>query len=210
MSADRHLVIFVKAPRLGRVKRRLAADIGAVAALMFYRRTAGKVVRRLSRDTRWRTWLAVTPDSAIQGGSWPAGGTRIPQGVGDLGQRMFRPMRRLPPGPVVIVGTDIPELDSRHIAAAFAALGRHDAVFGPAPDGGYWLVGLARRARRRDVFRQVRWSTRHALADTLANLPSTWSVKFLTPLEDVDDGVSFLRWRQRAREAAALARGAMA
>ena len=211
MTGNRHLVIFIKAPRLGRVKRRLAADIGTVAAWTFYRRTVGAVVRRLSRDPRWRTWLAVTPDAAAaQGGVWPSGGTRIPQGTGDLGQRMFRPMRRLPPGPVVIVGTDIPELDNRHIAAAFTALGRHDAVFGPAPDGGYWLVGLAPRVRRREVFRRVRWSTEHALADTLASLPSTWSVKLLTPLEDVDDGASFLRWRQRARDAAALTRGALA
>ena len=68
----------------------------------------------------------------------------------------------------VLVGSDIPGLGPADIAAAFHALGRADAVFGPAEDGGYWLVGLGPRRPERP-FAAVRWSTRHALADTLAN-----------------------------------------
>src|SRR3546814_16124850 len=83
---------------------------------------------------------------------------------------MDRVMRVLPPGPAVIIGTDIPDIRPRHAAAAFRALGRHDAVFGPAADGGYWLVGLRRRPTIPRAFDGVRWSTEHALADTRANL----------------------------------------
>ena len=120
-----HLVIFARAPRRGAVKRRLAADIGAGAALAFYRQTLFDVTRRLGGDRRWRTWLAATPDtSAARPGLWPPvpGVRLIRQGGGDLGERMARPLRTLPPGPAIIVGTDIPDIAPDHIAAGFAAL----------------------------------------------------------------------------------------
>ncbi len=191
-----HLVVFAKAPRLGTVKSRLAADIGTVAAWTFYRRTLAAVLRRLAGTATWHCWLAATPDrAAAKPGLWPRGWTVIPQGPGDLGTRMGRVMHDLPPGPVVIVGTDIPEIRPDHILRAFVALGRHDAVFGPAGDGGYWLVGLRRHPRVPDVFRNVRWSTEHALADTLANLGPGQTTAMLEELEDVDDGESYGRWR---------------
>jgi glycosyltransferase A (GT-A) superfamily protein (DUF2064 family) len=99
-------------------------------------------------------------------------------------QRIFD---RLPPGPALIVGTDVPGITPSHIAHAFHLLGRHDAVFGPAADGGYWLVGLKRRPRVLRIFAGVRWSSPHALADTLANLRGRWSVAFIATLNDVDD-----------------------
>lgn len=194
MAARNHLVIFVKEPKLGQVKTRLARDIGAVTATHFYRRTMGRIVRRLARDPRWRTWLAIAPDKAVFARRlWPAGPDRLKQGPGDLGQRMGRAFRALPPGPAVIVGSDIPDLQPRHIARAFRALGSADAVFGPAGDGGYWLVGLRRRPRIRDLFADVRWSSAHALGDTLRNLAGA-SVAFLETLDDVDDGATFRRW----------------
>ncbi|HEY0837706.1 MAG TPA: DUF2064 domain-containing protein, partial [Azospirillum sp.] len=118
---------------------------------------------------------------------------------GDLGARMVRPLRALPPGPVVVVGSDIPDLDAPHVARAFRALGRHAFVFGPAGDGGYWLVG-ARRSRRvpAGLFRDVRWSTEHALADTLAGLTPGSSIGFVDVLDDVDDAAAYKRWRERA------------
>ena len=198
-----HLVIFARAPRRGAVKRRLAADIGAGLALAFYRQTLRDVTRRLGVDPRWCTWLAVTPDTdAMRSGLWPAvpGVRLIPQGGGDLGARMARPMAALPPGPVMIVGTDIPDITRGHIANGFAALGNHDFVFGPAADGGYWLVGARRRPTvPAGLFRDVRWSTEHALADTLAGLPRRARVAMLGELDDVDDGAAWLAWRKRAR-----------
>jgi rSAM/selenodomain-associated transferase 1 len=187
------LVVFAKAPRMGFVKRRLARDLGWVAATAFCRRTTAEVLRRLGSDPRWRCLLAVTPDRDSQARFWPGRFGRLKQGPGDLGARMERPMRRLPKGPVVIVGTDIPDLDRRHVAAAFKGLGSHDAVLGPAGDGGYWLVGLRRRPMVPPLFRRVRWSSEHALADTLAGLPEGFRVSFLETLEDVDDGASWSR-----------------
>ena len=201
MNMRNHLVIFVKTPRLGKIKTRLARDIGAVAAAAFYRRTLDDVLRRLARDPRWQCWLAVTPDrDARDARLWPAGCSRIPQGTGALGRRMARPMRSLSPGPVVIIGSDIPDITPGHIARAFRALGDHDAAFGPGADGGYWLVGLRRRPRAPDPFTAVRWSTEHALSDTLANLDGGTRVAMLEILEDIDDGQALVRWRAGRRE----------
>jgi rSAM/selenodomain-associated transferase 1 len=199
VSPQRHLVIFAKAPRLGAVKRRLAAGIGPVAALRFYRDNTARLLRRLSRDTRWRCWIALTPDRAVAGPRfWHVESTRIAQGGGDLGRRMARPFAHLPPGPVVIVGSDIPAIMPAHIMAGFRVLGQTDIVFGPATDGGYWLFGSRRRPLPRGALAGIRWSTEHALADTLASLPRRLRVGLVMTLEDVDDRASFERWRASA------------
>jgi rSAM/selenodomain-associated transferase 1 len=199
MALAQHLVIMVKAPQLGAVKSRLGREIGAAAALSFYRATTAALLKRLGGDPRWRCWLAVTPDRFAKGRAfWPRRLARLPQGRGDLGQRMARPLRRLPPGPVVIVGSDIPSLSAAHVARAFAALGHHDLVFGPAEDGGYWLVGARRRPPPPpDLFRAVRWSSAHALADTLANLGPRFRVALVDTLSDVDTAADYARWRQK-------------
>ncbi len=190
---SRHLVVFARLPRLGTGKRRLAADIGAVEALRFQRETLASTIRKLGKDPRWRTWLAVTPQ---RGGPWPWRLPIIIQPHGDLGRRMTLIARSLPTGPVLIVGSDIPSITPGHIATAFQALGHHDAVFGPAEDGGFWLVGLKRRPRFIAPFDNVRWSTPHALADTLSNLMGK-RIALLETLPDIDDGAAMDRYHRR-------------
>jgi glycosyltransferase A (GT-A) superfamily protein (DUF2064 family) len=98
----------------------------------------------------------------------------------------------------VIVGSDIPDIEVDDIVAAFRALGNNDLVFGPAADGGYWLVGARRRpVVPRNLFTRVRWSSKHALADTLANVPATCRVAMLDEHSDIDDGAAWRRWRIR-------------
>lgn len=179
------LVIMVKEPRAGQVKTRLGRDIGMTGAAWWFRHQVAALMRRTG-DPRWQTVLAVAPDRGGMMHPWPAHLARIPQGWGDLGARMGRLMRGLPPGPVCIIGADIPGISRAHIARAFRALGRKDAVFGPAPDGGYWLVGLKRTGRiPPGLFRDVRWSTEYALSDTLAGLSGA-RIAFVDELQDVD------------------------
>jgi hypothetical protein len=179
MKRDR-LIVFARAPRLGAVKRRLARGIGAMAALRFYRRQLAATLREAARPGPWRAAIAATPDRARA--RWPRRLEVRPQGGGDLGARMARAMR--PYRRVVVVGSDIPGLRAADFRAAFRALGRADAVFGPAEDGGYWLVGLGPRRPARP-FAGVRWSSEHTLADTLANFRGR-RVATLRVLRDVD------------------------
>jgi hypothetical protein len=174
--------VFARAPRLGTVKRRLAAGIGAVAALRFHRTTLAATLRRLARDRRFRTVLAITPD--FSRGPWRCRLPIVAQGSGDLGARMQRAVRRHPRGRVAIVGADIPGLRADDVATAFRRLRAGQACFGPAEDGGYWLVALGPR-RPAQPFVRVRWSGPHALADTLAHFRHH-SVALLRMLRDVD------------------------
>ncbi len=186
---QRTLVIFLKEPRPGRVKTRLGRDIGMVEAAWWFRHQAARLIRRLRRDRRWRTVLAVSPGrEGLASRVWPAHLPRWPQGPGDLGDRMGRALRAMPPGPVIIIGADIPGLTTRHVAEGFRLLGRHDAVLGPAPDGGYWMIGLRRggRAVPAGLFRGVRWSSPDALADTVASL-APLDVGFAATLRDIDE-----------------------
>ena len=186
------LIIMVKEPRLGRVKTRLGREIGAVAATAFYRCVTANLVRRLARDRHWRTVLAVAPDSAMASPFWPGDIERGPQGQGDIGQRMARQLSRDRSGPAVLVGSDISGLRASHIAEAFDLLRRNQLVFGPAEDGGFWLVGVNPRVAIAKLFDGVRWSGPHALADTLKNA-SGLRIGLAATLADVDDAASYRR-----------------
>jgi rSAM/selenodomain-associated transferase 1 len=194
----RHLVLFVRAPSLGGGKRRLAREIGDVATVRFERLMIALLLRRLGQDKRWKLRIAVTPDKARHHARhWRGGVPAFGQGGGDLGVRMRRALAACPPGPVVLVGGDIPALTARHVAAAFRLLGRHDLVFGPAEDGGFWLAGARHPRHLPPLFEQVLWSGPYALADTLAGLPQRTRVGFAERLADVDDGEAYRRLAPR-------------
>ena len=174
----------LKEPRPGRVKTRLARDLGRVEAARWFRHRALRLIRDL-RDPRWMLWLAVAPDAeGLASRVWPSDLPRVPQGAGDLGDRMGRILRSLPPGPACVVGADIPGVTRARVWEAFRALGDAPSVLGPAPDGGYWLVGLRRTRVPAGLFEGVRWSTWQAMADTEATLEGP--VAKVARLRDVD------------------------
>jgi rSAM/selenodomain-associated transferase 1 len=189
-----------KGPVAGRVKRRLAREIGSTAAIGFYRTCLSHTLMRLCCDRRWRSYVAISPDTDARSRLWrrlnPSRASCLEQGGGDLGARMQRLFCAMPPGPVIIVGSDIPAISAGEIASAFRLLGKADAVFGPAADGGFWLVGLKRTPLVLSPFGSVRWSSAKALADTLANLKGT-KVALAATLDDVDGAGDYRRHRPR-------------
>ncbi|MEM9617423.1 MAG: TIGR04282 family arsenosugar biosynthesis glycosyltransferase [Pseudomonadota bacterium] len=181
------VIIFVKAPQAGRVKTRLGADVGMGRAAALFRIMTERTISEAMKGP-WRTLLAVDPPRAVAGFEtlWPSQLARTPQARGDLGARMRHAFDIAPTGPVAIIGADAPGMRVRHLREAFAALKGADAVFGPAEDGGYWLIGLSRRRVAPGLFNGVRWSTRHALADTVESLPSQFRIQYLERLRDID------------------------
>lgn len=194
-----------KQPVMGSVKTRLARQVGAVAAVRFYRNATRTVVARLGADPRWRTMLAIAPDAGVHARVWPRGIGRIGQGRGDLGARMQRLLETPHADRLVVIGTDIPAIQPAYVARAFRLLGNHDAVFGPADDGGYWLVGLKRCRRVLRPFAGVRWSSSETLADTLGNLRAA-RVALAAPLGDVDTAADLARLDWLAARVVAPAR----
>jgi len=185
VAGCRWLVIMAKSPEAGRVKTRLGREVGSVTATGFYRAASQAVIRRLSRDSRWQTVVSIAPDVDICRPYWPSPVWRMRQGAGDLGVRMQRIMAQLPPGPVVLMGTDIPAVRPAHIWQAFQLLGDADVVFAPAEDGGFWLAGQRRVPRVIDAFRDAEWSTPQTLAGIRSNL-SRFVIADAPTLSDVD------------------------
>lgn len=198
MNADnRHLIVFARRPRLKRGKRRLAREIGDLEAWRFQRWALERLARTLSKDPRWRLWQALTPD--IPAPRRPP--RELPQGEGDLGRRLATAIAQAPAGDIVIIGSDTPHISARDIARAFKLLGNVEVVLGPARDGGFWLIGFTRRARRCLPFDNVRWSSAQTLSDVLHNLSGVRVAK-LDVREDVDDAASLKRVRALIRYAA--------
>lgn len=182
------LIIFLKAPKAGRVKTRLGREVGMGRAAVLFRMMVSSTLAQAQAGP-WRKIIAIDLPGEIFGwrAHWPSVFERMPQAPGDLGARMKAAFDAAPKGPVIIIGADAPQMGSRHLRAAFKALGRADAVFGPAHDGGYWLIGLSRRKPAPHLFQNVRWSSEHALADTLASLPPDFRVAYAPTLRDIDD-----------------------
>ncbi|MCA8867170.1 MAG: TIGR04282 family arsenosugar biosynthesis glycosyltransferase [Rhodobacteraceae bacterium] len=183
----------LKQPRVGRVKTRLGHDIGKVRATWWFRHQSLHLIRRMNSDRRWHLVLAVSPDrEGMNSRIWPPGIMRLPQGRGDLGARMLSVFRRSGPGPMVIIGSDIPDIRRWHIADAFKTLKFSDAVFGPAMDGGFWLVGLRHSRPPIGMFNGVDWSTPDALAQSMTSLGNR-RIGMVETLHDIDNGADLDR-----------------
>lgn len=193
---DRTVLIFAKPPRMGLSKTRLAAGLGRTEAARIARFTMARTLRA-ANDQRWRTILYAAPDAALGetlGGLWPTHLARVSQGHGDLGDRLSKGLKDSPHGMTLFIGADAPSVTAAHLWQAFIALKRHDAVFGPSTDGGFWLFGLNKRFRTRPPFSPVRWSGPHAMEDVRANLTEASRVAVLPTLVDIDDADDWAYW----------------
>jgi hypothetical protein len=179
--------MMVKVPIAGRVKTRLTRSIGIGPATAFYRHATFGLAMRLASPRRWSLVLAVAPDAQMRSPALPFGTRRMRQGTGDLGQRLQHVFDDVPGGPVIVIGSDVPGISQVDIAEAFRVLEGHEAVIGPSPDGGYWLIGLRRRPRRLKPFRNIRWSTHEARSGTLRNFAGS-RVGSVREMSDIDNG----------------------
>jgi len=190
-SPGRHtVVVFLKEPVAGRVKTRLAADIGADEALRIYRALASSTVDAV-RGGPWRVILYVDPpdDSALTAvKEWVGGGVEVrPQQRVDLGGRMASAIAEslVDADAVCVLGSDIPGVTPQTVIDAFSRLGESDVVFGPSTDGGYYLVGMRRPAP--ELFAGVEWSTERVLEQSLARAArAKLRVALLPEKTDVD------------------------
>lgn len=185
--ADR-VALFVRAPVLGKVKSRLARSIGVHQALVAHETLALHALNNLTGAQAFSLEIwASEPHPSID--RW-CSQFQLPQQVqcpGDLGARMSDALTRLctPGGKGIIVGSDCPSIDVAYIRHALEALESADLVLGPAEDGGYGLIGVARLPVA-DVFSGISWGGSEVLAQTLVLadaaglrttlLPSIWDV----------------------------------
>ena len=205
MNRDsKRLILFTRYPVPGRAKTRLISALGAEGAAALHRRLVLRTLRMAHEVCR-----ATPADLEVRfdGGTeqsmshWLGDGARfLPQGAGDLGERMARAFEEsfgnCSPA-TVIIGSDCPGLTSEVITAAFDRLTESPVVLGPAKDGGYYLIGLSRPMR--ELFCGIPWGTDRVLADSLAVLQRRGcKPALLDPLEDIDRPEDLPVWHRIA------------
>ena len=202
MSENLHLVIMAKRPTMGRVKTRLAKTIGNGEAYRFFNLNLQNIMRRLGQSPKYIMHVATTPAKAVQDSYWPTYINVFDQGQGDLGDRMGRVFTHIHAqygaAKILIIGSDIPYIEAEHIINGFEMLGRKKICFGPSGDGGYWLVGQRTSPKVTNLFDDVRWSTEHALADTMLNAPHN-ELGIIITLNDVDEAEDYYKYLNRRR-----------
>lgn len=164
-------IVLAKAPVAGLAKTRLAPALGAAGAAHLAHRLLLHTAATVAQLHSPHLELCVSPDTDhpafAQAAAQTQGRLQLSvQGDGDLGQRMHRALARVlhTHSRALLLGTDAPALDAALLRQADAALDAHDAVFVPAADGGYALVGLRRPAP--ELFEGMVWSTPRVMADT--------------------------------------------
>ena len=190
------LLVFQKNESLGKVKTRLAAQVGDVQALEIYRQLVRATYNSLAGLTV-PVW-AFFSDFIPQHLEYAPTKSFLQRGE-DLGARMknaFSDTFKLGIEKVVLIGTDCPELDFKRIHEAFARLAAADLVLGPAEDGGYYLIGMKKRSDF--LFEDLTWSTHLVLSQTKEKAKNQGMVVEQLPvLSDIDTLEDWLNYSQR-------------
>ena len=204
---DLTIVIFAKAPTPGRCKTRLARGVGNIRAARIYRAMLEHAVATLTAAAPGRVILSCAPDTRhplFKRLARRYGVTCYRQAQGDLGTRMADGIRRgldsKPRGPVLVVGSDQPELGGAWLAHARSALSREGktAWMAPTEDGGYWAIGLDRHTPR--VFRGPHWSTpRVSTATRTGMMRLGFDHAEIAPHNDIDELRDWQRLTPRLR-----------
>lgn len=195
------IAVYGRAATPGRAKTRLARDLGPERAAAVYAELL-RTALRAARAVDAARYLYLPPGDALAPARWPLQGfTVAPQCDGDLGARMestFAELFDAGHERVVLVGSDLPDLSPSHLEDALRRLRSVETVFGPATDGGYWLVG--QRSPGRDLFAGIPWSTATVWDRTRARLDAHgWAYAALPELDDVDDVAALRRHAARGR-----------
>jgi hypothetical protein len=197
MGSDGCVILFVKAPEMGQVKTRLASSLGGERVLDLYRCFVEDTLAMLVRGGFRLFIFFAPPASRSHIAAWL--GERyalIPQNGEDLGERMrnaFQKTFAMGFDAALILGSDSPDLPDRIIDEALAALEDHDAVLGPARDGGYYLIGFRKESFLPRTFQGIPWSTRDVFARTMAILKEAGLGVYILPLWQDVDSVEDLR-----------------
>ena len=198
------LLVFTKLPVLGEVKTRLQPDYSVEQSLIIHKRLMLNTLELTKDLTEFDVELCCSPDRNSLffldcENNFPI--TLSNQLGADLGERMaFSISVALQTNEkVIVIGTDCPDINKDYIIQAFNALNEHDAVIGPAADGGYVLLGL--RKFSLDLFTNISWSSDKVLEQTLKVLNDlSWSYKELGIMHDLDRPEDLHRYKDLLNE----------
>ena len=179
------LIIFARKPVLGKVKTRLAASIGDIKALEIYKKLL-EHTRDIARASNADVFIFLT--ETLENNFWAEFNCENQSGI-NLGERMLNAFKLLfnnSYNKVIIIGSDCPALTIQNVDTAFKELDNHDAVIGPALDGGYYLLGMKKLIPA--LFIAKEWSTDIVFEQTVNDLKSeSLAYCVLGVLSDLDE-----------------------
>jgi len=185
------LIVFVKYPEPGKVKTRIARELGAERAAHIYSQMAKRIIGKVWRPDAYRAVIFFDPQyREMDVRSWLGidNVSYAPQSTGTIGDKMSNAFERVfseGAGKAVLIGTDVPEITADIVITACGMLNDTDVVLGPSYDGGYYLIGLRRFEPA--LFRDIDWGTATVFDRTLNRIiEKNLSHKSLDTLKDVD------------------------
>lgn len=189
------LVIFLKNPKLGNVKTRIAATLGDQKALDIYLELLDTtIINTADEDYETLLFFSENVDDLSQ---YPY--ERRLQVSGDLGNKLKSAFDEVlnTMDKCLIIGSDCPYMNNEIILEAFQSLQDHDLVLGPTPDGGYYLIGL--KQNEKSLFEDISWSTDSVFAQTISAAKnaklSTYLLPILTDVDHASDWDDYLSWK---------------
>lgn len=186
MKRDKLLLVFAKNPVPGKVKTRLAREIGDTLALDVYKYLLNSTENACTHLNNTARYLYFS--DYLEHKTW-RGANQFIQNGNNLGERMSNAFKKgFSDGynRIVCIGTDLPDFSADLIDEAMEKLQKNDLVFGPATDGGYYLIGM--KELHPYVFENKDWSTSSVLHTTLMELKEKRkTVGFLRELSDIDN-----------------------
>lgn len=209
MASEIPILVFAKAPEPGQVKTRLVPPLTPGAAAVLAARLARRMLATACASGAGPVELRCAPDPRhpfFELCRRQLGVALAPQGGGDLGARMDRAFQQVlgRHGGALLAGTDVPDAAESDFRIAASALAEGaDAVLGPASDGGYWLLGLARHDP--SLFTGMPWGTQQVAALTRERMAGLgWRVVELPVRDDLDRPADLAALRRRPGAAALL------
>ncbi len=201
MTCHDRLLLFTRYPEAGRSKTRLIPALGADGAAQLQRSLTERIAlqaRVLAEEHGIQTVVHYCGGSRKKMASWLGTLPYVPQTQGDLGMRMraaFNHAFAAGAGKAVLIGSDIPGIDTKLLADAFAALQNSAVVIGPSHDGGYYLIGICADIADQLyplLFAEIAWSTPEVFAVTCERLVTAAFVPAVLPaLRDIDTREDF-------------------
>lgn len=179
------VLFFVKYPAVGRVKTRLAKQLGRKAASDLYKNFVNDILAMLNNLSVSLKIFFDPPDTKKQIQQWLGEKySYAPQTGQGLGQRMKNAfLQAFSEGfkSVIIIGSDSPDLPADFINRALSVLNTHDVVIGPSSDGGYYLIGFVRDTFLPEVFEEISWGSDSVFEQTINILKQHKQKLYLLP-----------------------------
>lgn len=191
------LGVFFRIPAPGKVKKRLAIEIGEDSALEAYKSMLKATINNVSMLQSIDIYGFY--DGILRDNTFMETSSLIPQKGSDLGERMLNAIKQLLTsgyGKVSLIGADSPDLPLSYIKDAFVKLDSSDLVIGPSEDGGYYLIGMKKPFE--NIFKNIKWGCNNVLKDTISIANNAGISYLLLPQwYDIDDIANLKKWRDR-------------